>query len=453
MTPEFQALISTFSSVFSKPVWKKAQLLLVAALLCPGSRTITNLLRTAGHHKDKQFHKFHRFLSKDKWSALRLSQLLLSLLVKTFVPAGEALVFGIDETIERRWGRCISKRGIYRDAVRCSASHFVKCSGLRWMSVMLLTPLPWLKRGSWALPVITALCPSQRYWQERQQPRSHKTLMDWASQLMSWLARYTKDLGREVYLVGDGTYTTYELMGQAQKRGIGLIARMRMDARLFHFPTPPPKGKPGPKPKLGKRILSMTRRLTDKRINWQRVVFTEWYGQSQKEMLIASGESIWSRQKGQRVALRWVLIKDPEGRLDPVLIACSNQTLSAADMVRHFVRRWQVEVTFAELRRHLGVESQRQWSDKAIERCTPLLMGLFSLVCLMAVPLFKSGRLPLNKTAWYDKKHYSFSDIYTGVRRHLWSNIELSTSPKTSQVDNLKEKIRYLERVLLNAAA
>ena len=265
---EFQSVISAFSVAFRSRVWDKGQVLLLGAICCPGSRTICNLLRTVGLAQEKRFHKYHRFLSTDKWSGLKLSSILLRLLIDAFISKDEPLVFGIDESIERRWGAKIKKRGIYRDPVRSSASHFVKCSGLRWMSLMLLTQLPWLSSTSWALPVLTALCPSERYWKNRSEPKAHKKLMDWASQIIGWLARYAKPLGRPVFLAADGTYATYELMGKAQDYDVGLIARMRLDARLFHFPPPPVKGKRGPKPKMGKRMLPMDKRVTDKRVKW-----------------------------------------------------------------------------------------------------------------------------------------------------------------------------------------
>lgn len=453
LSAELQSAISPFSAIFSRPVWVKAQRLLLAAICCPGSRTVCNLLRCAGLAQHKAFHKYHRFLSRDKWSALKAAQLLLTLLVNAFVGAGTPLVFGIDETIERRWGTSIAKRGIYRDAVRTSASHFVKCSGLRWMSVMLLTSLPWLKRGCWALPIITALCPSARYWENRSLPRAHKELMTWAAQLLAWLARYTKGLGRPVYLVGDGAYATYGLMGKSIDLGIGLIVRMRMDARLFHFPPAPVKGKRGPKPKVGQRILDMTKRLTDGRIKWTEVTFTEWYGKQDKRMLITQGQAIWSRNAHQKVPLRWVLIKDPAGQLDPVLLACTDRDLASSDIVRYFVRRWRVEVTFGEVRRHLGVETQRQWSDLAIERSTPLLMSLLSVVCLLAVPLYEQGKIVLETTAWYRKTHYTFSSIIGAVRQHLWESSKLSTSIKNSEVDNLRARVRYLQQLLTQAVA
>jgi len=277
--------------------------------------------------------------------------------------------------------------------------------------------------------------------------------MDWTGQILIWLARYVKTLNRPVYLVGDGTYATYELMGKAKKFNVGLIVRMRMDARLFHFPTPPAPGQRGRKPKIGARILGMVKRLTDGRVKWTEGVFTEWYGKKNKKMLITSGKAIWSRNKDQKVELHRVLIKDPQGKMEPVLIACSDLTASPVDIVRYFVRRWQVEVTFAELRRHLGVETQRRWSDLAIERSTPLLMKIKSVICLLALPLYEDDKIAISTAAWYPKSHFTFSDIHAAVRQRIWDVSEFSTSCSRRKVNNLKAKIRYLEALLTEAAA
>jgi hypothetical protein len=452
--PEFQSTISAFSKIFSRPVWIKAQLLLCAAICCPGSRTICNLLRAANLSDDKKFHKYHRFLSRDKWSALSASTILLLLLVKAFLPPDAPLVFGIDETIERRWGGMITKRAIYRDAVRSSGSHLVKCSGLRWMSMMLLTPLPWLEKGCWALPVLTALCPSSRYWQERVQNRVHKPLTTWAAQILGWIARTTSGLKRPVFLVGDGSYATYSLMTKAVACKVGLIVRMKMNSCLYHLQPPPVEGKRGRKPKKGNRILGMKARLTDKRIKWREVTFSDWYGAKNKTMLITTGLSIWSSgSAGEFVHMGWVLVKDPEGKMKSVLIGCTDLNISAEDVVRFFVRRWQVEVTFAEVRRHLGVETQRQWSDLAIERSTPLLMGLVSIICLLAKPLFEAGKMEMAATAWYDKTRYTFSDVLRAVRQQIWAVSNFSTTGEKGVVEKLKAKVRYFEQLLTQAVA
>lgn len=446
--------ISAFTSSFTRPTWEKAQCLLIGAILCPGSRTVCNILRTIGLKDEKGFDKYHAVLYRARWSCLKLAHLLLFMLVDRFIPAGEALVFGIDETIERRWGSKIAKRGIYRDAVRSSASHFVKCSGLRWMSMLLLTKLPWLdEHSTWALPVLTALCPSERYYEKRPANREAKKLTDWARQMLLWLGRYAKPLGRAIYVVGDGSYATYELMIQAQRLDIGLVARMKMNARLFHFPGPQPSSKRGRKPQVGKRLLGMDKRLNDKRIKWKEVVFSEWYGNKNKTMLITTGVAIWDSNKGVRVPLRWVLIKDPAGQLEPVLLRCANLEASAIQVVSCFVRRWRVEVTFAEVRRHLGVETQRQWSDKSIERTTPVLMATKSMVCIMAKVLWDKGKMEIQTAAWYDKTHFTFSDVLCAVRKHIWLKSNFPTSAQKTYVGKLKQRIRYLEQTLLLAVA
>ncbi|MEM9834993.1 MAG: transposase [Bacteroidota bacterium] len=450
---EFQAVISLFSHSFRGRTWHHAQQLLIGAIICPGSRTVSNVLRVLGLDHQNSYYKFHRVLSRAKWSALCLSNILLKALVKAFLSSQDYLVFGIDETIERRRGAKNLKRGIYRDAVRSSASHFVKCSGLRWMSLMLLTPLPWLSKGIyWALPLLTALCPSKRYYEKHSRKRAKK-LTDRARQMILWLGRYAKALAPNVYLVGDGSYATYELFTTANQMGVGLVSRLKHNARLFHPPAPQPKSKRGRKPKTGKRMLSTKQRLVDKRVKWNEVVFSEWYGQQHKKMLITSKEAIWDSNKGYRVPLRWVLVKDPQGKLDPVLLASNDLSLTPIQIVQFAVRRWRVEVTFAEVRRHLGVETQRQWSELAIERTTPVLMAMMSIVCLLAKPLYEQGKLRTNAAAWYQKSHFTFSDILQSVRREILAKINFPTSTSQTVVGKLTRKIRYLERIITIAVA
>lgn len=449
----FQDTISHFSFAFRKDVWPKVQLLLAGAIICPGSRTVSNLLRCVGLRWEKNFPKFHRVLNHNKWSAFNLSAVLLKMIVNRFIPKGECLVFGLDDTIERRWGPRISKRGIYRDPVRTSKSHFVKCSGLRWLSLMLLPHLPWLQPGAyWALPVLTVLCPSERFYISRGKPL--KKLTDWAAQVLSWLSRKCAGLERPVYLAGDGSFATFDLFIHAQQVGIGMIARMKLNSRLYHLsPKHYPDGKRGPKSPVGKRLLGMDKRVTDKRIKWRKAVFSEWYGHKHKEMMITSGVAIWRESNKVLVKIKWVLVKDPEGKLEPVLLGCTDFELPDEKVVSFFVRRWRVEVTFEEVRRHLGVETQRQWSDLAIERSTPCLMALYSIVCLLAEELNKRKPLQPNATAWYHKKHITFSDVLAAVRLYLLSKTKFSISHGKAHMENYLDKIRHLRFLLTQAVA
>jgi DDE superfamily endonuclease len=190
------SLMLTFAPLFSKRVWQSVLVLVVGAILAPGKRTVSAILRVMGLEQDPQFQTYHRVLNRAVWSSRKASAILLSQLVAVFASSG-TLVFGIDDTIERRWGKRIAARGIYRDAVRSSHEHCVKASGLRWLSLMLLVPIPWAQRV-WALPFLTVLAPSERYHAQRSQ--RHKTLTDWARQMLVQLRRWLCRSGNWLWL-------------------------------------------------------------------------------------------------------------------------------------------------------------------------------------------------------------------------------------------------------------
>jgi hypothetical protein len=179
--------LAPFAPLFSKSVWRQVRVLITGAILAPGCRTVSSALRAMGLDQQKRFHRYHRALSRASWSSLKASRVLLRLLVETFVPEGDPLVVGIDETLERRYGKKISARGVYRDPVRSTRETFVKSSGLRWVCVMLLVEVPWASRV-WALPFLSALAPSERYAAARG--RRHKKITEWAWQLLLVLRRW-----------------------------------------------------------------------------------------------------------------------------------------------------------------------------------------------------------------------------------------------------------------------
>ena len=165
MPCELMSFVIAFAPLFSKPVFNRVKVLVTGAILSPASRTVTNALRVMGLSGEKHFQNYHRVLNRAEWSCLKGSSILLRLLIKAFGLFGE-LVIGFDDTVERRRGKQIKAKGIYRDAVRSSKSFFVKTSGLRWLSFMLLTEVPFAQKV-WALPFLTVLCPSERYDEER----------------------------------------------------------------------------------------------------------------------------------------------------------------------------------------------------------------------------------------------------------------------------------------------
>src|SRR5215213_10143586 len=380
LPPAMLALLAPFAPLFGRRVWPSALVLLVGTLLAPGQRTVTAALRVMGLAHTRRFERYHRVLNRARWSSLAASRVLLSLLVAAFAPTGPLLV-GIDETIERRRGPRIAAKGIYRDPVRSSHAHFVKASGLRWIGLMLLVPIPWAGRV-WALPFLTALAPSERYDQDRG--RRHKTLTDWARQLLLVVRHWWPD--RAIIAVADSSYAALELLAACQgwPQPVTMIARLRLDAALY-TPAPPRRPRQVGRPRLkGRRLPTLATVAEDPTTVWTRHLIADWYGTGERAVELVSDTAVWFHTGRPAVPLRWVLIRDPQGEFATQALLCTDPAVAPAQILAWFVRRWQLEVTFEEARRHLGVETQRQWSEGAIRRTTPALLGLFSLVTLLA---------------------------------------------------------------------
>lgn len=416
-----ERMLEAFAPICSPRIWKRARVLLVGALLSTGRRTITQALRVMGLDQVRQFSSYHRVLSRARWSCRMAGCTLLRLLVHAFAPEGR-LVFGLDDTIERRWGRKIQARGIYRDPVRSSHGHFVKTSGLRWLCLMMLSPIPWAGR-IWALPFLTVLCPSERYAAQRQ--RRHKKLTDWARQMVLQLRRWLPD--RELIVVGDSAYSALDWL-DAVRHQVVAITRLRLDAALYEPAPARVPGKPGRPRRKGQRLPALAQVLQDPATTWQRIRVSHWYGRAERELDIATGTAVWYHAGLPVVPLRWVLVRDPAGELAPAAFLCTQESLTPVEILSFFVRRWQVEVTFEEVRAQLGVETQRQWSDLAIARTTPCLLGLFSLVTLLANHLHAQGTLAVRRAAWYEKAVPTFSDALAAVRCELWRDEGFSIS-------------------------
>jgi len=415
---EYNTLFAQMRPIFSKRVWKLAIVLLVGAILAPGKRTVTAALRMMGLSQERHFQNYHRVLNRAVWSNLVLSLVLLRLLLNTFLPIGP-VVIGIDETIERRRGEKIKAKGIYRDPVRSSKSHFVKASGLRWISMMLLVKIPWAKR-IWSLPFLTALAPSERYYDSS--PRRHKKLTDWARQMSMQVRRWLPK--RKFILVADSSYAALELLHNllSLPEPVYTVTQLRLDAALYE-PAPPSKpGTIGRPRKKGKRLPKLNQVLINKQTVWETIRVDNWYGQGPTQIEITSDTAVWYHSGMPAVPIRWVLIRDPKGRFKTRALLCTDQSASPLQILQWFVRRWQVEVTFQEVRTHLGVETQRQWSDKAFARITPILMGLFSWVTLLAHQSQVDGKLPVRQAAWYVKATPTFSDAIALVRRRFWTH-------------------------------
>jgi len=427
--PQLTSIMLAFAPLFWKRTWKHAQILLWGAILAPGKRTVTSALRIMGRSQDPHFENYHRVLNRARWSCLKASQVLLHLLVSTFVPSG-ALVFGLDDTIERRRGEKIRARGVYRDPVRSSRSHFVKTGGLRWLSLMLLTPIPWAQRV-WALPFLTALAPSEGFSKECRE--RHKPLTHWATQLLLQLRRWLPN--RELIVVADQAFSAFDFLTRMQslRQPITCISRLRLDARLF---GPPPDRTPhrAGRPRLvGMRLPTLQQVQDAHDTIWTKLTVPHWYGAVAREIEYTSGIAIWYHGGFPPLPIGWVLIRDPLASFDSLALLCTDPKQLPQQILALFVQRWQVEVTFHEIRAHVGFETQRQWSDLAIARTSPILLGLFSLITLLAHSLASDEKLPLARASWYRKSLPTFADAIALVRQRYWSCIDIFASPPNTE--------------------
>lgn len=428
--------IVRFAPLLSKRVWEHAQVLIVGALLAPGKRTVTAGLRVLGLEHEPHFQTYHRVLNRARWSSLAVARVLLGLVVETFVATGP-VVIGIDDTLERRRGAKIKAKGIYRDPVRSSRAHMVKASGLRWLCAMVLAEIPWAGRV-WALPFLTALCPSERYHQKRKQ--RHKTLPEWAGQLIGLLQRWLP--GREVIVVADSSYAVIELLKQVSDwPAVSLITRLRLDAALYDSAPPRKPGQTGRPRKKGARRPTLQHVLTDPHTRWTPITVHAWYGGGVREVEVCTDTAVWYHSGLPPVPIRWVLIRDPQDAFEPQALVTTCLTHTPRQILAWFVRRWRMEVTFEEARAHLGIETQRQWNDWAIGRTTPALFGLYSLVTLMAHALFQVEGHVIRTATWYEKARPTFSDALAVTRRELWRSCHFSLSAFTEEMVKLPRSV------------
>jgi hypothetical protein len=435
-------LLSSFVPLFSRRVWSHVQVLLIGTILAPGNRTVSSALHAMGLSQEERFHRYHRVLSRASWSSREVSRVLLGLLVETFVPEGDPLVVGIDETLERRYGKKIAAKGVYRDPVRSTHENFVKSSGLRWVCVMLLVEIPWACRV-WALPFLSALAPSERYAAKRG--KRHKKITEWAWQLLLQLRRWFPE--REIVAVADGAYASLKLLDRCRSlsRPVAFITRLRLDAALYE---PAPARRPGQigRPRLkGERLPNLSVVAENRSTVWKLTTISNWYGSGERMVEVASATAVWYSTGLFAVPVRWVLIRDPQKVFKTQALLCTDLGADPQKILCWFVMRWQLEVTFQEMRRHLGFETQRQWSDLAIRRTTPALLGLFSLVTLFAHGLMAQAAGAFRQTAWYHKRHPTFADALALVRKELWAQQTFYGSSR--ETDTVKVPKAFVERL------
>jgi DDE superfamily endonuclease len=416
---EIVAVLSVFETAFCQPTWNKLQVIIIGTILARGRRTVTAALRQMGLGDESDYSKYHQVFNRAVWSGLELSKRLLRLISETF---GGCLTIVIDEHLERRWGRKIRKLGSWRDPLISSPNKSVSRQGLKWITMAVVLKLPWTSR-KWALPFFTVLTTTEKV--SEKLGCHHKTLAKWAMEMIRLVRHWMPGIAMK--LVGDGSYSVIALGHRCNKEAVSLIAPLRLDARLYNPPQARKPGKRGRTAIVGEQLPKLREVLINPSTLWQQMRVS-WYDGEIKQLDYCSGTALWYYDGQKPLPIAWVLVRDPDEELKPRAFFSTNLSQLPTDIVSDFIDRWPIEVTFEESRSHLGIQTQRQWSDLAIERTTPCLFGLFSLICLFANSLYQTTNIEIQKTAWYQKPEPTFADVLATVRAKLWGDFNFPRS-------------------------
>jgi hypothetical protein len=444
------SLLTPFAVAFTAPTFRHVVVLVSGTILASGRRTVTAALRAVGLGEERRFTTYHRVLNRDVWSALVLSRLLLDVLVRTFLAPDAPLELVVDGTLERRRGRKVAWKGRFHDATRSQSGHVVTSDGIHWVCVMLLVPVPWCRRR-WALPFLAI--PTFTPAISAKLGKPHRTAPERTEILARLIRRWQPH--RAIRLVGDSGFAVLRLAHVCRTTRVRLVSRLVLNAQLYDPPPVRPASTPGVKPKKGPRQPKLVDRLDATtaaagHTAWQRQVVA-WYGQQQRLLDVATGTALWHTDGCDPLPIRWVLVRDPQGRLSPYALFCTDQEVGPLAILAAYLQRWNVEVTFEEARAHLGLETQRQWTTRAVGRTTPCLLGLFSVVVLMAHAAHRD-RLPTRRAAWYPKPEPTFSDALAAVRRHLWATGANQNSPAPPGAPLLANPPAHLLSFLVDTA-
>lgn len=443
------AIFDVFKQAFNGGVFTKICILAVGAILSPKKRSISECLRVMGLAKESNYSSYYYSLNGAVWSGLKLAKLLLFLVIsKLNKPESTSVTFVLDDTLVRRYGKRVSMRGRYHDAVRSRGPYKVITTGVRWLSLQIVCQWPWSQR-QWTAPILTIPCPTEKVCQK--EGMIFRSMEQRSCLILKLLRRWLPE--HKIMVLADGGFISALFSKQAEQLAITLVMRARSNLCFFDPPPPPVPGKRGPKPKKGARQPNLKTRFEKNLLDFKEATL-DWYKNSQKQVNIASGTALWYRDGVDPIAVRWFVITDPEGKFKPsYFIATHYEDFSAVQLAQSYQLRWNCEVTFQELRQNLGLETQRHWSRKAMQRITPLLFGLHTLVTLIATEL--PTVIPRFEAAWYcpdEHPNASFHDILAKVRLALWheylnytdsANHPSSCSISKDKLDSLLQTLAF----------
>jgi hypothetical protein len=431
-----EPLLMSFSIAFTEPTFQRSLVLLVGAILAKGRRTITNLLWAVGDLAEGDPSDYHRVFSRAPWSLWNVGR-VLAVAVIELAATDDWIRVIVDCTVAESKGKKVYGKGCHHDAVRSTDTHKAYRWGHRWIVLAVAVKFPFCSRP-WALPVLAALYRPEQL--NEKEGRRHKTPIQLARGLMSILLNWFPD--KKFVLLGDGGYASHDLARfcYRHRHRLALVAKFGPDGALYAPPPPPKKNKKGGRPRVkGKKLKTPGVVVATSRL---RKITVSWYGASERQVRVCHGHGQWYHAGAGLVPVHWVFVRDEQGARRDEYFYTTHDAFTPEQIVTLYTVRWNLEVTFQELRAHLGFEKTRQRVPNSVLRMAPCLLGLFSVICLIYHEHLKRHKVATCDRPCYAKDEPTFTDAIATVRRIFWKETVLAQPYFRKACKNLPPKLQ-----------
>jgi DDE superfamily endonuclease len=409
-----EPLLMPFCVAFTEPTFQRSLVLLIGAILARGRRTITNLLWNVGDLAEGDPTDYHRIFSRAPWSTWKLGRVLATAVIQ-LAGSRDWIRVAIDCTVAEHKGTKVYGKGCHHDAVRSTSTHTAYRWGHRWIVLAVIIHFPFCNRP-WALPILAALYRPEEL--NKKERRRHKTPIQIAQGLVAALLHWFPD--RKFVVLGDGGYASHDLARfcHRHRERLALVSKFVPGAALYALPPKTKKSKTTGRPRVkGKKLKSPEAVVASSRLRKTRV---SWYGASKRAVQICEGRGQWYRAAEGLVPVHWVFVRDVQGTRRDEYFFTTHNGFTAEQIVTLYTLRWNLEVTFQELRAHLGFETPRQWVEKSVLRMAPCLLGLFSVISLIYNEHLKRHEATTCERPCYTKTEPTFADAIVTVRQLFW---------------------------------
>lgn len=431
-----EPLLMSFSIAFTEPTFQRSLVLLVGAILAKGRRTITNLLWAVGDLAEGDPSDYHRVFSRAPWSLWNIGR-VLAVAVIELAATDDWIRVIVDCTVAEHKGKKVYGKGCHHDAVRSTDTHKAYRWGHRWIVLAVAVKFPFCSRP-WALPVLAALYRPEQL--NKKEGRRHKTPIQLARGLMSILLNWFPD--KKFVLLGDGGYASHDLARfcYRHRHRLALVAKFGPAGALYAPPPPPKKNKKGGRPRVkGKKLKTPEAVVATSRL---RKTTVSWYGASERHVRVCHGRGQWYHAGAGLVPVHWVFVRDEQGTRRDEYFYTTHDAFTPEQVVTLYTVRWNLEVTFQELRAHLGFEKTRQRVPNSVLRMAPCLLGLFSVICLIYHEHLKRHKVTTCDRPCYAKSEPTFTDAIATVRRLFWKETVLAQPYFRKACKNLPPKLQ-----------